>query len=94
MLTSKIAASEKAHLLAHGDKSQWSYIDTVWSRGLCGFLGICGGLVAFFLPTEGRHKDPDEFWSTSKVERSKTDDEEVLASQQETQMIFFIQQVA
>ena len=94
MLTSKIAASEKARVLAHGDKTQWSFTSYCIIKGLCGFLGICRGLVAFFLPTEGRRKDPDEFWSTSRVERSKSDDEEALASQQETQMIFFIQQVA
>lgn len=42
---------------------------------------------------EGRRKDPEEFWSTSIVDRLKSDHEEALASQQETQMIFFIQQV-
>lgn len=35
---------------------------------------------------EGKHQDPTEFWSTPK------DDEEAVASQQETQTIFFIQQ--
>jgi len=42
---------------------------------------------------EGRRKDPEEFWSNSRVGRLTSDDEEALASQQETQMIFFIQQV-
>ena len=69
-------------------------IQILYNQFLWGFVGICCGLVAFIFPTEGRRKDPDEFWSTSRVERSKSDDEEALASQQETQMIFFIQQVA
>lgn len=51
-------------------------------------------LIAFFLSTEGKRKDPEEFWSTSGAGRLTSDDEEALASQQETQMIFFIQQVA
>ena len=42
---------------------------------------------AFCWSTEGKHQDPTEFWSTPK------DDEEAVASQQETQTIFFIQQV-
>ena len=51
-------------------------------------------LIAFFLSTEGKRKDPEEFWSTSGAGRLTSDDEEALASQQETQTIFFIQQVA
>ena len=59
-----------------------------------GVCGVCRCLIAFLLSTERRRKDPEEFWSSSRVGRLKTDDEEGLASQQETQMIFFIQQVA
>ena len=68
-------------------------VHTVESRVLYGFRGFCC-LITFFVSAEGRRKDPEEFWSTSIVDRLKSDHEEALASQQETQMIFFIQQVA
>lgn len=77
-----------------GISLHFSHVDSVESRVLCGFRGICRFLIVFFLSTEGRRKDPEEFWSNSGVGRLASDDEEALASQQETQMIFFIQQVA
>lgn len=83
------------HFPEQGEKRNFhfTHVYTVESRVLCGFHGICRSLIAFFLFTEGRRK-PEDFWSTSRVERLTSDDEEALASQQETQMIFFIQQVA
>ena len=50
--------------------------------------------VEIFCSTEGRCEGPEAFWQPSTVERLTSEDEEALASQQETQMIFFIQQVA
>ena len=67
----------------------------LWNQGSCMVFAVffcC--LITFFVSAEGRRKDPEEFWSTSIVDRLKIDHEEALASQQETQMIFFIQQVA
>ena len=40
---------------------------------------------------EGRRHEPDDFWSTPTQEASK--DDAAAASQQETQMVYFIQQV-
>lgn len=57
-------------------------------------FGICRYSVKLLSSTEGRRQDPQEFWSPSRVESLTREDEEALASQQETQMIFFIQQVA
>lgn len=64
------------------------YTYILWNQGFCSVF------AAFFLSTEGRRKDPEEFWSAPGVGRLTNDDEEALASQQETQMIFFIQQVS
>ena len=79
-----------------GTSLHFPHVDTVELRVSCGFRGICRFffLIAFFLSTEGRRKDPEEFWSNSGLGRLTSDDEEALASQQETQTIFFIQQVA
>lgn len=71
------------------------YTLILWNQGSCMVFAVffcC--LITFFVSAEGRRKDPEEFWSTSIVDRLKSDHEEALASQQETQMIFFIQQVA
>lgn len=83
------------HSPEQGEKRNFhfTHVHTVESRVLCGFHGICRSLIAFFLFTEERRK-PEDFWSTSRAERLTSEDEEALASQQETQMIFFIQQVA
>lgn len=75
-------------------KFHFVHLDTVESRVLYGFRSFFCCLITFFVSAEGRRKDPEEFWSTSIVDRLKSDHEEALASQQETQMIFFIQQVA
>jgi len=76
-----------------GTSLHFALVYPVESRVFCGYRGICRFLISFFLSTEGRRKDPEEFWSNSRVGRLTSDDEEALASQQETQMIFFIQQV-
>lgn len=66
----------------------------VFSRAAECFRGICRYSVEFFPSTVGGRRDPEEFWSNSRVESLTNEEEEALASQQETQMIFFIQQVA
>lgn len=70
------------------------YTLILWNQGSCMVFAVFCCLITFFVSAEGRRKDPEEFWSISIVDRLKSDHEEALASQQETQMIFFIQQVA
>ena len=92
----KVKYLSQVHSLEQREEASlhFALVDTVESRVLYGVCRVCRCLIAFLLSTEGRRKDPEELWSSSRVGRLKTDDEEGLASQQETQMIFFIQQVA